>query len=268
MQYNNLFTHLQIVREWEKYGKGYSSLRVTNPQGQQSSTYRLQLPYRYSLPLMGASALLHWILSNSIYVFISIGGYYSTDSLTYRDQSLPNNSAVFVGYSIKALLALTILSVFLASLPVLLSLKRLQPNIVVPGCNSLAISAACHVSRLSNAVKHRDMDDSALSSSSATSLAPITPTRPGRTSELSSSSSSSSDRLLQGWSDTTVDGVGRDILEPSLFKTLAQSKIKWGVVKMSPEWYDEFGHRSSVGHLSFGVEEDDVTPPVEGRLYA
>ncbi|KAI0452041.1 hypothetical protein F5B21DRAFT_516319 [Xylaria acuta] len=259
LTYNNLFTYLQIAREWGKYSEGYSSLRVTNPQGQQSSTYRLQLPYRYSLPLMGASALLHWILSNTIYVFISIGGYYSRDNLAFHDQSLPDASAVYVGYSTKALLTLTVLSTFLTALPILLSLKRLQKNSVIPGCNSLAISAACHVSRLSNAVKRQNVDEDTNASKYTPSPAPITPNQTGE---------SSYDRLIQDWIETTVDGVGRNIHEPGLFKRLAQSKIRWGVVEMPPEWYTKFGHHNSVGHLSFGVEEDNVSPPIEGHYYA
>ncbi|KAI3336909.1 hypothetical protein HD806DRAFT_475133 [Xylariaceae sp. AK1471] len=262
LTYNNLFTYLQIAREWGKYSEGYSSLRVTDPQGHQSSTYRLQLPYRYSLPLMGASAILHWILSNTIYVFISIGGYYSKNNLVFHDQSLPDNSAVFVGYSTRALLTLTVLSIFLTSLPIILSLKQLPPNIVIPGCNSLAISAACHVSRLSNAVKHQDIGDNAIYSRSTPSPAPITPMRSNQTRE------ESNDRLIQDWIETTIDGVGRNIQEPSLFKKLAQSKLRWGVVEMPPEWYTKFGHHSSVGHLSFGVEEDNVSPPIEGQSYA
>ncbi|KAI1740909.1 hypothetical protein F4680DRAFT_418089 [Xylaria scruposa] len=258
LTYNNLFTYLQIAREWGKYGEGYFPLRVTNPQGQQSSTYRLQLPYRYSLPLMVASAVLHWILSNTIYVFISIGGYYSND-LAFHDQSLPETSAVYVGYSTKALLALTTISTFLISLPVLLSLKRLPWNIVVPGCNSLAISAACHVSRLSNAVKHQSMDDDTNSSRSTPSSAPTTP---NQTSE------SPYDRLIHDWIETTVDDVGLKTHEQSIFRNLAQSKLRWGVVEMPPEWYTKFGHHSSVGHLSFGVEEDNVSPPTKGKYYA
>ncbi|KAI0856680.1 hypothetical protein F4860DRAFT_492388 [Xylaria cubensis] len=258
LTYNNLFTYLQISREWGKYSEGYFSLRVTDPQGQQSSTYRLQLPYRYSLPLMGTSAILHWILSNTIYVFISIGGYYSNET-AFHDPSLPDTSAVYVGYSTKALLALTIISTFLTSLPILLSLKRLPKNIVVPGCNSLAISAACHVSRLSNSVKHQSMDDDTNSSRSTPSSAPTTP---NQTSELSY------DRLIHDWIETTVDGVGHNEHEPSLFRKLAQSKLRWGVIEMPPEWYTKFGHHSSVGHLSFGVNEDNVSPPVEGKYYA
>lgn len=43
-------------------------LRVTAPQGQQRSTYYLHLPYRYSVPLIVTSALLHWLVSQSIFL--------------------------------------------------------------------------------------------------------------------------------------------------------------------------------------------------------
>lgn len=40
----------------------------------QYSTYRLQLPYKYSIPLILMSIFLHWLLSNTLYLFISEGG--------------------------------------------------------------------------------------------------------------------------------------------------------------------------------------------------
>ena len=57
--------------------------------------------------------------------------------------------------------------------------------------------------------------------------------------------------------------------QSSLFKKLARSKIRWGVVEMPPEWHAEWDNEDDVvAHLSFGVEEDDVMPPEPGRLYA
>lgn len=54
--------------EWSKYSTEFRALRVTEPQGEQKSTYRLQLPYRFSVPIILVSTLLHWIYSNCIYV--------------------------------------------------------------------------------------------------------------------------------------------------------------------------------------------------------
>ncbi|KAI1634849.1 hypothetical protein F4809DRAFT_651555 [Biscogniauxia mediterranea] len=145
LAYNNLFTRLQMAREWALFSDGYHPLRVTNPK----------LPYKYSIPLIAVSIFLHWLLSNTIYVFVSIGGYYGTDNFLASvtpDPSLPANTAVAVGYSTPSLLTMMVVSVALIFVPALLGLKRLPPNITIPGSNSLALSAACHCSSLSYAV--------------------------------------------------------------------------------------------------------------------
>lgn len=72
--YNSLYTRLCAEKEWCSYGTDYYSLRVTIPQGQQRSKYRLQLPYRYSIPLIVVSIVLHWLVSNALYVFVLEGG--------------------------------------------------------------------------------------------------------------------------------------------------------------------------------------------------
>lgn len=72
--YNSLYTRLCTEKEWNAYGTDYRPLRVTQPQGQQRSTYRLQLPYRYSVPLIVVSIFLHWLVSNALYVFVLEGG--------------------------------------------------------------------------------------------------------------------------------------------------------------------------------------------------
>lgn len=72
--YNGLFTRLCVEKEWKSYSMKYQSLRVTSPNGEQRSTYRLQLPYRYSIPLICISITLHWVVSNVLYVFVYEGG--------------------------------------------------------------------------------------------------------------------------------------------------------------------------------------------------
>lgn len=74
--YNSLYTRLCTEKEWSSYGIDYHPLRVTWPEGQQVSTYRLQLPYRYSIPLIAVSIVLHWLVSNALYVFVLEGGEY------------------------------------------------------------------------------------------------------------------------------------------------------------------------------------------------
>jgi hypothetical protein len=57
------------------------TLRVTSPRGQQRSTYFLALPVRYALPLILTSFLLHWALSQSLFLTVlatyNDGVYYS-----------------------------------------------------------------------------------------------------------------------------------------------------------------------------------------------
>jgi hypothetical protein len=68
LAYNGLFTRMLAEFEWSKYSVEFRALRVTEPRGSQNSTYRLQLPYRFSIPLMIVSITLHWLYSNCIYV--------------------------------------------------------------------------------------------------------------------------------------------------------------------------------------------------------
>ena len=39
-------------------------------------------------------------------------------------------------------------------------------------------------------------------------------------------------------------------------------------MKMPQNWHDGLGHGEFVGHLGFGVQEDDVQSPVPGHSYA
>lgn len=61
--YNNLFTSMHITKEHFDFVLKPSSLRVSHPEGVQRSTYWLQLPLKYSIPLMVVVAAAHWLLS-------------------------------------------------------------------------------------------------------------------------------------------------------------------------------------------------------------
>ncbi|KAF4486054.1 hypothetical protein CGGC5_v006303 [Colletotrichum fructicola Nara gc5] len=50
--YNSIITRIEMAAEWHKFSDGYYPLRVTRPKGHQVSTYRLQLRYKYSIPLI------------------------------------------------------------------------------------------------------------------------------------------------------------------------------------------------------------------------
>ncbi|KAK6950743.1 hypothetical protein Daesc_007268 [Daldinia eschscholtzii] len=215
------------------------------------------------------------------------------------DPSLPPTTAVALGYSGYSLLVMLTVSCFLILLPAILSLKKLPSNMVIIGSNSLALSAACHVSRLSYAVTSSrepiftDVPTSSRFDHSPTLKSPMrshTPfphetyadQRSGNdsiemqnltlmlsTTPLHSSwpSTSSKKSLLERPEEYLSEAGGEQ--PKSQFTKLARSKIRWGVVKMPPEWHAEYDNDDApVEHLSFGVEEDEVTPPEPGRLYA
>ncbi|KAL1792900.1 hypothetical protein ACET3X_009407 [Alternaria dauci] len=67
--YNSLFTAMLMGYEWVTYSHKRKGLRVTHlPSGAQRSTYFLQLPYRFGIPLMVLSFTLHWLVSQSIFL--------------------------------------------------------------------------------------------------------------------------------------------------------------------------------------------------------
>ena len=66
--YNSIFTCELVGREWNQLGHRRQPLRVSQPQGQQISTYRLNLPYRYGVPLIATATLLHWLFSRAIFL--------------------------------------------------------------------------------------------------------------------------------------------------------------------------------------------------------
>jgi hypothetical protein len=65
--FNGLFTRMISEREWANFSISFRPLRVSRPRGSQKSTYRLQLPYRWSIPLIIVSGTLHWLVSNASY---------------------------------------------------------------------------------------------------------------------------------------------------------------------------------------------------------
>ena len=68
LAFNALLTCLMIAKEWNTYGKERKTLRVSHPVGIQRSTYFISLPWRYGGPLMAANSVLHWLVSQSIFL--------------------------------------------------------------------------------------------------------------------------------------------------------------------------------------------------------
>lgn len=105
---NSVWTSMTLAAEWNSYSVDRKGLRVsTYLQGHQRSTYFLSLPYRYALPLIVSSGLLHWLISQSLYVVIirahdvNHARAPSLDSVTCacRNYQRPVSGSLYVGLS-------------------------------------------------------------------------------------------------------------------------------------------------------------------------
>jgi hypothetical protein len=90
--YNSLLTCLLVAVEWSKAGHIRTPLRVSQPKGLQRSSFFLSMPYRYGMFMMAASTLIHWFVSQSVFL-VQTAGF---DSDGKRDYSLDSSR---VGYS-------------------------------------------------------------------------------------------------------------------------------------------------------------------------
>jgi len=139
--YNALFTNMLMGLEWNNYAQSRKTLRVTRPCGDQRGTYNLNLPYRYGVPLMIFSALLHWLASQSVFL-VRI----KTENRSFLQGSANQQHELIstAGLSAMALMFALLIGV-LAVIAVLLSGCRVYPyDMAIAGSCSAAISAACH----------------------------------------------------------------------------------------------------------------------------
>ncbi|KAL8991876.1 MAG: hypothetical protein Q9169_007572 [Polycauliona sp. 2 TL-2023] len=137
LAYNDLLTSMLLCREWAGYAKHRKPLRVSQPRGKQRSTYSLQLPYSYGIPLVIVSATLHWLVSQSIFLArITV-----FDSLDREDKRY---SVSTCGYSCIAIIAVLFVSTVALLIGNSMGFRKYPPGMPMAGSNSAAISAACH----------------------------------------------------------------------------------------------------------------------------
>ncbi|PCD31466.1 hypothetical protein AU210_011117 [Fusarium oxysporum f. sp. radicis-cucumerinum] len=234
LQFNSLITKIFMAKEWAQMSTEYRPLRVTEPQGDQVSTYRLQLPYRWGVP--------------SCYVFMADGGFYGSimDSPTTSANSMGLSGFGFiaVGYSTIAIMVAIVVFAVVISVPLLLSMRRLPGDMVIVGSNSLAIAAACYASKASKV----DISDCSVKTDTS-----------GRETDM---------ELIVYPHHREEEGDDRRTL--LIYARIAESKVKWGVVRMEDFFYNELKDEvdvNEIGHLSFGVQEDAVGKPEFQKWY-
>ena len=135
--YNGLYTCMLLAEEWGAYAHKRRYLRVTSPKGRQRSTYRLQLPYRYGIPLLVGSGTLHWLVSQSIFLA-------RINVLDSTGAEVPNVSISTCGYSPIAIIFVIVCGFLVVLLGAANGFRKTKSGMPLAGSCSAAISAACH----------------------------------------------------------------------------------------------------------------------------
>jgi hypothetical protein len=133
---NRLCTSICFAVEWNNYAVHRKSLRVTSPEGKQRGTHFLQLPYRWAIPLTVTSGLLHWLLSQSLFLV--------RRETRRRNGEVYGDSTCACGYSMLSILVFALVFCFLLLVVVARLLWGMHIRIPPARHCSLVISAACH----------------------------------------------------------------------------------------------------------------------------
>ena len=135
--YNGIFTCMLLAKEWRTYGSKSNFLRVTTPIGRQRSTYRLQLPYRYGVPLLIGSGTLHWFVSQSIFLA-------RVDIVESKPFKYTGFGISTCAYSPMALIFVIILGSIVVLVGIANGFRKVRDGMPFAGSCSAGISAACH----------------------------------------------------------------------------------------------------------------------------
>ena len=135
LTYNSLFTCMSMEKEWSEFAEERHTLPVSSPTGKQRSAFYLQLPYRYAVPLIFLSGVMHWLVSQSIFL---------AQITSYDENGEVFTSRSSCGYSCIALIFTIILGTLMLAGILLLGMRKQKPGLPTAGHCSAVISAACH----------------------------------------------------------------------------------------------------------------------------
>ncbi|KFA73523.1 hypothetical protein S40288_05772 [Stachybotrys chartarum IBT 40288] len=146
--YNALFTSLSVASEWNSYGYRKKGLRVsTGAKGDQRESYFLQLPYKISLPLISLSGILHWLISQSLFI-IALEEYDIKPGRLLAMETRGALSLITVGWSpLGSVIILVISAAAILFLLVVGCVPLRRTGMPIAGNCSAAIAAACHPGR-------------------------------------------------------------------------------------------------------------------------
>lgn len=134
---NGLLTKMLLAAEYNDYATERKPLRVSWPKGQQRWTYYISLPYRYGVPLIVVSIVLHWLLSQSLFLV-------KINNLDVHGNRTEYGSETACSFSLKAMFLTILVGTLAMAILIGLGFRRLRSDMPVASSCSAAISAACH----------------------------------------------------------------------------------------------------------------------------
>ncbi|KAJ0424724.1 hypothetical protein BJY00DRAFT_309141 [Aspergillus carlsbadensis] len=134
--YNTILSRMLVADEFNSYALHRKPLRVSHPHAQQRSTYYLSIPWRYGIPALALSVVLHWLVSQSIFLVIVRYVNVHGRAFPWHDRAC--------GYSLPAMFLATLFLVATTLLLVALSMRSLESDMPLAAYCSAAISASCH----------------------------------------------------------------------------------------------------------------------------
>ncbi|KAL4892330.1 hypothetical protein BDV59DRAFT_193836 [Aspergillus ambiguus] len=134
---NGLLTSMHLAAEYNDYATQRKPLRVSWPKGQQRWTYYISLPYRYGFPLVVVSIVLHWLLSQSLFL-VKINSMDTHGNLT------DYGAETACSFSLKAMFLTILLGSLAMAVLIGLGFRRFRSDMPLASSCSAAISAACH----------------------------------------------------------------------------------------------------------------------------
>lgn len=137
--YSGIFTCMLMGEEWSGYAHRRKPLRVTSPSEEQRGSYYLQLPYRWSVPLLVCSGLLHWLVSQPIFLARVI-------VLDSQENVVPGSIST-CGYSPVAIIFAICLGALLVLIGIICGFRKSKGGMHFAGSCSGAVSAACRPSK-------------------------------------------------------------------------------------------------------------------------
>lgn len=134
---NGLLTNMRLAVEFNEFATNRKPLRVSWPKGQQRSAYYISLPYRYGFPLIAVSIIMHWLLSQSLFVV-------KIRAQDVHGDEIKAESTTACSWSSRAILLAILTGSLAMAVLIGLGFRRLPSDMPLASSCSAAISACCH----------------------------------------------------------------------------------------------------------------------------